>query len=142
MLARAAGHRNFQSFRAQAAAENVLQQPHPAPEPVDYVRVKRLAGHFDAEGRLATWPAKSSSQEVCLWALWSKLPPRETWTEEQLNTLLRKHHLFGDHALLRRELCDQGLVARTPDGKQYRRVERQPPAVTVALIRHLAGRAQ
>jgi hypothetical protein len=36
------------------------------------------------------------------------------------------------------------LVARTADGREYRRVERQPPPQAIALIHHLArpGRAQ
>ena len=60
--------------------------------------------------------------------------------EEELNRLLRAAHLFGDHALLRRELCDRGLVARTKDGREYRRVERQPSPEARELIRHLSAR--
>ena len=139
MLARSVGHRNFQSLRAQAAAQALLDQPETAPEPVDHVLVKRLAVYFDAAGRLASWPAKSSLQVTCLWVLWSKLPPRQSFTEDQLTTRLRANHLFGDHALLRRELCDRDLVTRTPDGREYRRVERQPTPEALALIRYLAG---
>jgi hypothetical protein len=140
MLARSAGHRNYQGFLAQAAARHLLDHPQPAPEPVNYVQVKRLAGYFNAEGRLATWPGKSSLQETCLWVLWSKLPSREVLTEDQLTARIRAGHLFGDHALLRRELCDRGMVTRTPDGREYRRVERQPSPEAIALIRHLAER--
>jgi hypothetical protein len=140
MLARSTGHRNFQSLRAQAAADDLLHQAQRGPEPVDYVLVKRLAAYFDAQGRLASWPAKSSLQEVCLWVFWSKLPPRQALTESQLSAQIRADHLFGDHALLRRELCDHGLVTRTPDGREYRRVERQPTPEAKALIRHLTAR--
>ncbi|WP_321470589.1 DUF2087 domain-containing protein [uncultured Paludibaculum sp.] len=140
MLARCAGHRNYQSLRAQAAAENRLHQAQPAPAPVDYVLVKRLAAYFDARGRLKSWPAKESLRETCLWVFWSRLPAKQSLSEAQLSTQLRTDHLFGDHALLRRELCDHGLVSRTPDGRQYRRVERQPPAEAAALIHHLRPR--
>ena len=51
---------------------------------IDYVLIKRLAGYFDAEGRLAKWPAKSRLQQICLWVVWSKLPPRESWTSLSL----------------------------------------------------------
>jgi len=142
MLARACGHRNFQSLRAQAAAQRLLQDSQPLPEIVDYVRVKRLAGYFDAQGRLASWPSKPSLQELCLWALWSHLTPKQTLTENQFSALIRAGHLFNDHALLRRELCDRGLVKRTPDGREYRRVERQPPPEALALIRHLVTRGR
>lgn len=141
MLARAAGHRNFQSLRAQAAARSVLDHhPQLAADPVDYVRIKRLAGYFDAQGRLASWPAKSTLQEQCLWVLWSKLPPGQPLTEDQISAHIRAQHSFGDHALLRRELCNHGLLKRTADGREYRRVERRPSPDAIALIRHLASR--
>lgn len=139
MLARCIGHRNYQSLRAQAAAEHSLTQPRPIAAPVDFVQVKRLAGYFDAAGRLASWPAKESLRVLGLWALWSRLPAGEDLAEPRLNALLRAAHNFGDHALLRRELCDRGLLSRTPDGRRYRRVERRPPPGAVALIRHLAA---
>lgn len=137
MLARSSGHRNFQSFRAQIAARGRLDDRPPAP--LDYVQVERLARYFDRRGRLEVWPAKSSQQATCLWVVWSKLPPRQSMTEDELNRFIRAQHLFGDHALLRRELCDQSLVSRTADGRTYRRVERQPSAEALALIRHLAA---
>jgi hypothetical protein len=46
-------------------------------------------------------------------------------------------HRFGDSALLRRELFDGGWVSRTPDGSDYRRIEREPPPEALALIQHL-----
>ena len=137
MLARGAGHRNFQSLRAQETARHHLERPQPATEPVDLEQVLRVARHFDSGGRLATWPAKRAFQITCLWVLWSRLPAREPLTEEQLNCHLRADHLFSDHALLRRELCDQNLLARTPNGREYRRVERTPSAEALAVIRYL-----
>ena len=141
MLARAIGHRNFQSLRAQQAARDRLEARESRPEPVDLVQVQRLARYFDRQGRLSSWPARSGLQAACLWVLWSKLPPGHTFTEDELNRQIRANHLFGDHALLRRELCDLGLLSRTADGRQYRRVERKPPRESLALIRHLAARS-
>lgn len=142
MLARATGWRNFQHFRAQKVARERLDAPAPEPAqaPVDYVRVQRLLRHFDVQGRLVRWPGKFSDKEPCLWGLWSKLPPRQVFTESEISRWLQAHHLFGDHALLRRELCDRGLVARTADGRVYRRIERQPPVEALALIRYLGER--
>jgi hypothetical protein len=48
--------------------------------------------------------------------------------------------LFGDPALLRREMFDRGMVWRTPDGREYRRIEDKPPALARALIRQLQAR--
>jgi hypothetical protein len=139
MLVRANGYRNFQHYRAQVAAKDCMErrQIEPEHEPVDFVRVKRLLRVFDLEGRLARWPSKRSQQELCLWVIWSKLDARQVFTEKEINLLLNDHHLFGDHALLRRWLCDYGMMSRTKDGREYRRVEKRPPAEALELIRRL-----
>ncbi len=137
MLARSNGYRNFQHFRAQLAARHRLDSPLPVPEPVDFVRIRRLLRSFDPEGRLMRWPSKRSQQELCLWVLWSKLPARQVFSEAQIKQYLNANHLFGDHALLRRWLCDYGMMSRTRDGREYRRVERRPPPEALALIHYL-----
>jgi hypothetical protein len=142
MLARAAGSRNFQHFRAKLIAEKRLMRPGEVPAPIDYVELERLSRYFDANGRWVRWPTKFSHQDLCLWVLWSKLPPRQTFSEKQINELLFANHLFEDPALLRREMKDRGLVTRTLDGRVYRRVERKPPQAAVALIRFLGGSLQ
>ncbi|AXK80023.1 DUF2087 domain-containing protein [Pseudolabrys taiwanensis] len=142
MVARAGGYQNFQHFRAQAMARQQLDHasPGPATEPADFVAVGRLARYFDGEGRLARWPSKYSHRVLCLWVLWSRLEPRRVYTEAEINRALDEQHLFGDYALLRRDLCDESLMTRTVDGREYRRVEQTPPATPLALIRHLAQR--
>ncbi len=139
MLARAVGYRNFQHYRAQLISRDKMESrpPAPEPEPVDFVRVKRLLRMFDAEGKLARWPSKRSQQELCLWVIWSRIPVREAISEKEINLLLNDNHLFGDHALLRRWLCDYGMMSRTRDGREYRRVEKRPPAEALELIRRL-----
>jgi hypothetical protein len=140
MLVRSAGFRNFQHFRAAQSAQVRLESPPIVPAPVDHAKVERVARHFDPQGRLVRWPGKASHREPCLWALWSRLAPRQLFTERQINAMLNANHLFGDHALLRRELFDRGLVTRTADGREYRRIEREPPAEALALIQHLGSR--
>jgi hypothetical protein len=141
MLARATGFRNFQHMRSQADARERLDRPPPAPAPaVDYVRVEHVARYFDLAGRLTRWPGKHSDRLDCLWVMWSRIEPRRVYHEAEVNRALNAEHLFGDHALLRRELVDLGMMARTPDGREYRRLEKAPPADAVALIRHLGSR--
>ncbi|MFH1033396.1 MAG: DUF2087 domain-containing protein [Pseudomonadota bacterium] len=141
MLARANGFRNFQHLRAQTCAREQLQSPPPVaePAPVDYVKLKRLARFFDAQGRLLRWPGKLSQRVACLWVIWSKLPPRQRFSEKEIKQMLEGWHIFGDNALLRRFMCDLGLLGRTVDCRQYWRVERQPPPEALALIRHLGS---
>jgi hypothetical protein len=137
ILARAAGSRNFQHFRAQVVAEKRLMSPLEQAEPVDYTRLQRLRRYFDINGRLLRWPTKFSDQEPCLWVLWSKLPSRKTLSEGEMNALLLDHHRFEDPALLRRELKERKMVTRTLDGREYRRLERRPAVEALALIRLL-----
>ncbi len=141
MLARSAGHRNFQSWRAQVAARDLLDNPPAEPAPVDYVLLKQLLRYFDSSGRLARWPGKFSHREPCLWVLWSNLPPRQALSEDGINRILQANHMFRDHALLRRMMCDAGMVVRTADGREYKRVERRPPAEAAALIHQLGAQS-
>ena len=138
MLARAVGSRNFQHFRAQVIAEKRLTRASETPVPVDYVALQRLSRYFDANSRLIRWPTKFSHQEPCLWVLWSKLPPRKTVSEHEMNQLLLANHWFEDPALLRREMKERKMLTRTRDGREYRRVERKPPSMALALIRFLS----
>lgn len=145
MLVRAVGYRNFQHYRAQFAAQERLERlaaPEPAApqEPVDLRRVERAARHFGPDGLLARWPGKVSLQRLCLWWVWSRLPAGQELTGVQMDDALRACHHFGDHALLRRWLCDLGMATRTPDGRQYRRVEQRPPQEALALLQHLRDR--
>lgn len=133
MLARGAGFRNFQHFRASAAAGERLAAP-PAP-PVDLKEVERVRRYFDAKGRLTSWPAKTSAQHLALWAIWAQVPKGGVWSERGFSDLLRQVHLFGDPAILRRTMAQRGMIARTADGRDYRRIEQAPPAAALALIR-------
>ncbi len=143
LLAKAAGHRNFQQYRAQAGARAALDSACPVvaclPVEVDYSRIRRLVRYFDGQGRLIRWPKKFSQRILCLWVLWSRIPARTSWHERDMNDWLEAQHLFGDYALLRRELVDQGLVNRTADGRAYTRLEQAPTAEARALLEYLRG---
>lgn len=155
MLAKAVGCRNFQHFRAQTAEQAMAQsaaQDHPdatieAPPPADPVKILKVARCFDAAGALLRWPPKRSERDLCLWVLWSRIFAGRAMSEGEVNDVLRAAHRFGDHVLLRRELCDFGLLDRTRDGRVYRRVEQRPPVEALTLIRRLkaasaSGRAK
>jgi hypothetical protein len=47
--------------------------------------------------------------------------------------MLRSWHDYEDFALLRRELCDLGLLRRTPDGRLYREIAHDMPEEAAAL---------
>ena len=158
LLARAAGFRNFQHLQAQGlvpngeapetAAPAPRQGPSAAPDAapaasppaVDPKRLNRLARYFDDQGRLVRWPPKFTQRVSCLWVLWSRLPVGLAMDEAAISAWLDERHLFGDHALLRRELVDQGMVTRTPDGREYRRLEQRPSDEALALLERLRTR--
>lgn len=133
LICQSAGYRNHQHFRAAAEAADRLLAPTPL-VPVNYDRVEKVARYFDPQGRLASWPAKTSLQELCLWVFWSRLPADTAMTEREISDLLKGWHQFGDHALLRRSLYEYDLVQRTIDGREYRRIEQKPPAELGALL--------
>jgi hypothetical protein len=87
---------------------------------------------------LLRWPAKQSLQPLCLWALWARMEPGRDYADAENTQLLNAWASFNDHALLRRALVDMGYVTRTPDGRQYRRIEQKPPGELSALLRRIA----
>jgi hypothetical protein len=137
MLARSVGCRNFQQLRAQAATPIAPLAPAQLGPTIDWRAVERTRRCFDNNGRLTRWPAKRGDQVLALWGLWSQLPPRQITTEQEISQVLRGLHDFGDHALLRRELTEARLVSRTPDCREYVRIERPPPADAAMLIAQL-----
>lgn len=137
LLSRSAGFRNYQHCKGVLEARQRLQMPTPAVAPVDYALVERAARLFDEQGRLLRWPTRPALQDLCLWVLWSRLASRKALTEKQISELLKRWHVFGDHALLRRALIGWRLVQRTPDGSEYRRIEQKPPAELRPLIARL-----
>jgi hypothetical protein len=150
MLAKAAGYRNFQHLKAAAETapapvaallETPAGPPVPLPTPVDRQRVDRVAGHFGDTGRLLRWPSKTNHQELCVWVLWSRLPATMVMHEREISAWLNERHDFADAALLRRTMVTMGLVTRTQDGREYRRVEQTPPAELAPLLAKLGDRA-
>lgn len=140
ILAQAAGARNFQHFRAQAVAATRLAET-PVSEPgVDHVLVDRVAGHFDEQGRLIRWPTRPGHQDLALWPIWTAIPAGQTYTEIEISRLIQTRHLFGDPAILRRSMVAAGLLSRTLDCRDYRRLEQGPSANGLALIRALSVR--
>ncbi|MCX2698714.1 DUF2087 domain-containing protein [Ochrobactrum chromiisoli] len=136
ILAKGAGFKNFQHLR-DGAKEPVKADVHPI---ISQANVERVARCFDKDGVLTRFPSKRSDQISVLWVLWSRLPARTKLTEAEVNALLKSWHSFGDHALLRREICDAGLVSRTRDGSVYLRMELPMPPLAQAIARQITNK--
>lgn len=140
MLARAAGYRNFQSLRVRPPAATPVPAPAPASDsPLTEAAAKALR-QYDAHGRLVRWPIKYSVQRLMLWGLWMRFEARRRYTEREVNEVLNRWHLFGDHCTLRRELVNMRLLERKPDGSVYRKLPARPDAEAIALMRALRAR--
>ena len=145
MLARAAGFKNVQHMRAASdlaepmAAPPLLPPPALAP-PVDARKVAHALQQFDPLGRLARWPAKRNIQTLALWAIWAALPAGKKLQEGQISALIDGEHLFGDAAILRRDMAGCGMLSRQDGGVDYLRVEQEPPPEAKALIHAVSAR--
>lgn len=139
MLARAAGHRNFQSLKARPPVPPpVAEAPAMAPSLSD--TAAKALRQFDAQGRLTRWPIKYSVQRLMLWGLWMRFDARRRYSEREVNEVLKAWHLFGDHCTLRRELVEMKMLERSDGGAEYRKLPRRPEAEAMALMRALRER--
>jgi hypothetical protein len=159
LLARSVGRRNLQAFQADAEAAGArTARPEPAPaaedawfhapaidappapapaEPALTAHARKALEFFDADGRLVRWPPKFSIQRLALWVLWTRFDARRTYTEPEVNRILKAWHTWGDHATLRRELINHRLMTRRSDCSDYRKLPVRPDAEVQALLQAL-----
>ncbi|MBS0435107.1 MAG: DUF2087 domain-containing protein, partial [Proteobacteria bacterium] len=82
----------------------------------------RALRQFDAQGRITRWPIRFGVQRLMLWGLWMHFDGKRRYREREVNEILNAWHLFGDHCLLRRELVEMKMLARTDGGAEYRKL--------------------
>jgi len=83
----------------------------------------RLAPFIDAEGRFGSWPVKEPMQREAIAWLAGRFERDRGYTESEVNAILDSAHTFTDPALLRRLMCDWGVLRRERDGSRYWLVE-------------------
>ena len=85
---------------------------------------------FLDDGKVAVWPSKTKFKQAARQYLAKNIEPKKYYTEKEINHLLNQYHTFNDPALLRRELCDHGLLKRNRYGTRYWRekVKTKKPA--------------
>ncbi|WP_415719562.1 DUF2087 domain-containing protein [Maridesulfovibrio sp.] len=133
LLAKAGGYKNFQHLKSE-------QLPAPREQEtatIDLKRVLNATRYFNLNGQLERWPKKYNQRILCLWVLWSRIPARETMNELELDERLILAHKFCDHTMLRRWMVDEKMLSRTPDGREYKRIETRPPLEAVELIKRI-----
>lgn len=137
MVARAGGFGNYQHLKVQAGAvpaKPIGAETSRGPTAPDQRRIDPALRCFDRTAKMQRWPSRTKVQALCLWALWAVLPARVVLSEKVVNARIDDWHGFGDRALLRRSLIDHGLFSRSADGREYRRIEREPPPEARAVF--------
>jgi hypothetical protein len=88
-----------------------------------------LSAYLNEHGQLTRWPGarKRADQDLLLTYLADKFEVGRTYTEREVNDILRQWHTFEDWALLRRELFERGHLNREANGTAYWRT----PSVTL-----------
>lgn len=152
LIARTQGQRNWQALRQHlgvtmapplpmAVAACVPRAPGaPGAAAALSPTARKALSQFDAQGRLVRWPAKYSVQTLVMWVLWSLFDAKRSYTEREVNAVLKAANLFSDHVTLRRELINHRLMSRRPDGSDYRKLPARPDGDARALL--TAWRAQ
>jgi len=138
MLARAAGHRSVQALRAQA----LLKPSAPPPAALDAppalsTHAAKALTQFDAHGRLSRWPYKFAVQRLAMWGLWMRFDSGRTYTEREVNDILKAWTTYGDHVTPRRELVEMGLLGRKDDCSSYWKEPQRPNDEVRALLQAL-----
>lgn len=105
----------------------------PAPEALSENARKALM-QFDSRGRLLRWPTKFSVQKLAMWVLWTLFDSKRSYTEAEVNQVLKAANAFGDHVTLRRELINHRLMSRRSDCTDYRKLPAEPDAEARALL--------
>lgn len=86
-----------------------------------------IRAFLDEDGKITALPRKHKPLCAVLHYLAEKFDADATYTEKQVNAMCDAWHTFGDYFLLRRELVDQGFLARERDGSRYWRVKEAQP---------------
>jgi len=90
---------------------------------------------LDDDGRLVQWPTKHKDKLLVLAYLSTKFSLGASYTEQEVNDLLKQWHTFGDWPLLRRELFDRGFFDRNLDGTDYRLKQLSTELSDLILVR-------
>lgn len=79
---------------------------------------------LDDNGLVKQWPSKRAMQLEVIAYLANKFPQNTSYTEAEVNDILKQLHTFGDWAILRRELCNLGYLDRDVNGTEYKRTQK------------------
>lgn len=102
-----------------------------------------IHNHLNAEGQVLRWPSKPKEKTAVIEYLASRFVREKTYSELEVNHILKAWHTFDDWALLRRELFERGFFERQRDGSSYVRTRLGEAVVEHRLrLEHILEAAQ
>ena len=110
---------NEKAIESLARGQFEGKRPQYEEKPEDVRKV--LKAYLNADGTIKQLPQQGKKMEIVLSFILDVFPLDVTFTEKEVNTILRRFHT--DTATLRRNLVDYGLMARESDGSKYWRVK-------------------
>ena len=99
---------------------------------MDKIKIDKF---LDDQGKISQLPQKQSIRVATLSYLAEKFESNRNYTEKEVNTICEDWHTFGDYFILRRELIDNGLLCREPNGSRYWKPKTDLPNKTDKEIR-------
>lgn len=83
--------------------------------------MKLVERFLNDTGQVVQWPSKQGDKLLVLEYLANKFESDHSYSEPEVNAIIKSWHSFGDWPLLRRELVYYGFIVRRIDGSDYRR---------------------
>ena len=80
-----------------------------------------ISSFLDHRGRVTALPKKAEPRHATFSYLADKFEYDKTYSQKEVNDILKEWHTFDDWALLRREMFDRGFFERRPNGSEYTR---------------------
>lgn len=83
------------------------------------IDMKNDLDKYVINNQIKYWPSKHKDKLLVLTFLSTFFETNKVYSEKEVNDIIRDHHLFNDHTMLRRGLIDYKLLTRTQNGKEY-----------------------
>lgn len=122
IIARICGNKNFQQLRASTIPNSEVPNMVLEDEEKANANLKKLKRYLNENFQVKTLPSKLSQQELIIYYIWAFIEKNKIFNEIELNKYLNKFHTFGDCALLRRYMFEYGLLSRSKDCSDYKKL--------------------
>lgn len=80
---------------------------------------EKLRRYYESEGKLTQYPQKRPMRILALLKIAEKFEAGRTYTEKEVNGMIKNSILFNDVEMIRRELFEYKFLGRHRDGSAY-----------------------